>query len=70
MLDAQDPGELVEHATVSETVLHRGVLGVDALFIIGDEPFAYPLRPENGWGGGKPPQLRRSHVGTAAAAAR
>lgn len=65
MLDARDPGELIEHATISEPALDRGVLGIDALFIVGDEMFAYPFRPENGWGGGKAPRLRRIHAGTA-----
>jgi hypothetical protein len=72
-LDARDPGELVEHATVSERALDRGVLGIDTLFIIGDELFGYLFRPENGWGGGKAertaigytPQLRRIHLGPA-----
>jgi hypothetical protein len=53
MLDARDPGELVEHATLSEVVLDRRVLGIDSLFIVGDELFGYPFRPENGWGSGE-----------------
>jgi len=65
MLDARDPGELIEHATLSEPALDRGVLGIDALFIVGDEMFAYPFRPENGWGAGKTPALRRIHAGPA-----
>jgi di-heme oxidoreductase (putative peroxidase) len=71
MLDASDPGELVEHATLSEAALDRHVLGVDALFIIGDELFGYPFRPENGWGHGGDdrgapgytPRRRRIHLG-------
>jgi hypothetical protein len=73
MLDARDPGELIEHATVSEVGLDRGVLGIDSLFVIGDELFGYPFRPENGWGRGDPgrtapgytPRLRRIHLGAA-----
>ncbi len=73
MLDARDPGELVEHATLSDTALDRHVLSVDALFVVGDELFGYPFRPENGWGGGGTdrtalgytPHLRRIHVGAA-----
>ena len=70
MLDARDPGELIEHATLSEPALDRGP-GADALFIIGDELFGYAFRPENGWGAGGidrkaagyTPQPRRIHVG-------
>ena len=52
VLDARDPGELIEHATLSETALDRKVLGIDTLFIVGDELFGYAFRPENGWGSG------------------
>jgi Di-haem oxidoreductase, putative peroxidase len=73
MLDARDPGELIEHATLSEAALDRRVLGSDTLFIVGDELFGYPFRPENGWGGGGTdrrasgytPRLRRIHLGAA-----
>jgi hypothetical protein len=51
VLDARDPGELVEHATLTDGQLDRRTLGIDALFVVGDELFAYPFRPENGWGG-------------------
>lgn len=50
VLDASDPGELIEHATLNEHVLDRRAFGIDALFVVGDELFAYPFRPENGWG--------------------
>ncbi len=71
MLDARDPGELVEHATLAEQALDRRTLGIDALFIVGDELFAYLFRPENGWGRGGAdraaigytPELRRVHAG-------
>jgi hypothetical protein len=71
-LDARDPGELIEHATLSEPALDRGV-GIDTLFIVGDELFAYLFRPENGWGSGAPdrkangytPRVRRIHRGAA-----
>jgi hypothetical protein len=73
MLDARDPGELVEHATLSEAALDRKVLGIDSLFVVGDELFGYLFRPENGWGSGGAdrkaidytPQLRRIHLGAA-----
>jgi hypothetical protein len=73
VLDARDPGELVEHATLSEAALDRRTLGIDALFIIGDELFGYLFRPENGWGTGGTdrtaidytPRLRRVHDGQA-----
>jgi mono/diheme cytochrome c family protein len=74
MLDARDPGELIEHATLSERALDRKVLGIDTLFIVGDELFGYPFRPENGWGSGGAadrkaigytPRLRHVHLGEA-----
>ncbi|MCX5744075.1 MAG: hypothetical protein NT062_16420, partial [Proteobacteria bacterium] len=63
MLDAHDPGELVEHATVSQVALDRGVMTSADLLRIGDDMFAYQFRPENGLGNGRagrrPPNLRR-----------
>ena len=52
VLDAREPGELVEHATLTEHALDRRILGIDALFVVGDELFGYQFRPENGWGAG------------------
>jgi len=72
ILDARDPGELLEHATLTEQVFDRVTLGVDTLFVVGDVLFGYLFRPENGWGGGGvrdraalgyPPRLRRVHQG-------
>jgi len=73
VLDARDPGELVEHATLPEPALDRKVLGIDTLFIVGDELFGYAFRPENGWGNGGAdrraegytPRPRRIHLGAA-----
>jgi hypothetical protein len=73
MLDARDPGELIEHATLNEHHFDRRALGIDTLFIVGDELFGYLFRPENGWGGGGSdrnaidytPQLRRVQRGAA-----
>jgi mono/diheme cytochrome c family protein len=73
VLDAHDPGELIEHATLSERALDRRILGIDSLFLFGDELFGYLFRPENGWGRGGTdrtaidytPQLRRIHLGAA-----
>jgi hypothetical protein len=72
MLDARDPGELVEHATLTDAALDRRTLGIDALFVVGDELFGYPFRPENGWGGkadrnplDATPRLRRIQRGPA-----
>src|SRR5438876_5139616 len=73
MLDARDPGELIEHATLTEKALDRRILGIDALFVVGDELFGYLFRPENGWGSGGTdrkaidytPRLRRIHLGAA-----
>src|SRR5438128_3520267 len=71
MLDARDPGELIEHATLTEKALDHRKVGIDALFVVGDELFAYLFRPENGWGSGGTdrkaidytPRLRRVHRG-------
>src|SRR5262249_17193268 len=52
MLDAHEPGELVEHATITEPAFERSHIEPDALFVVGDELFGYPFRPENGWGSG------------------
>ncbi|HXC53269.1 MAG TPA: di-heme oxidoredictase family protein [Candidatus Limnocylindrales bacterium] len=73
MLDARDPGELVEHATLTDLDFDYRKLGIDSLFIVGDELFSYPFRPENGWGGkGRradavdyTPSPRRVHEGLA-----
>jgi hypothetical protein len=73
VLDGHDPGELVEHATLTDGVLDRHTLGIDALKIVGDELFSYLFRPENGWGNGPTdrsaidytPHLRRVHQGAA-----
>ena len=73
VLDARDPGELIEHATLTDAALDRdrNRIGNDALFVVGDELFGYLFRPENGWGSGGTdrkaidytPQLRRIHLG-------
>jgi len=71
VLDARDPGELIEHATLTDKALDRHLLGIDALFVVGDELFGYLFRPENGWGSGGAdrkaidytPQLRRVQQG-------
>ncbi|HYC00079.1 MAG TPA: di-heme oxidoredictase family protein [Candidatus Limnocylindrales bacterium] len=70
-LDARDPGELIEHATLNEIDFDRRTLGIDTLFVVGDELFGYLFRPENGWGRGSvdrtaagfTPQLNRIHDG-------
>lgn len=73
--DAWDPGELVEHATMTQIALDRGIFGKDALFVVGDELFEYEFRPENGLGNGligrdrtlsgalPRPNMRRVHKG-------
>ncbi len=73
VLDAHEAGELIEHATLTDVDFDHRVLGIDALFIVGDELFGYLFRPENGWGSGGAdrkaidytPQLRRVHQGPA-----
>lgn len=71
VLDAREPGELIEHATLTEVAFAHRELGIDALFVVGDELFAYLFRPENGWGRGGAdrtaigytPRPRRVHEG-------
>ncbi len=71
VLDARDPGELVEHATLTDVSFDHHEFAVDTLFVVGDELFGYPFRPENGWGHGGTdrkaigytPELRRVHEG-------
>jgi len=71
VLDARDPGELIEHATLVEAVFEQRTVTTETLFIVGDEFFNYAFRPENGWGRGGvdrkatgyTPQPRRVHVG-------
>jgi hypothetical protein len=73
MLDAREPGELVEHATLTDVDFDHRTLGIDTLFIVGDELFGYLFRPENGWGNGPrnrmatgfTPTLVRVHRGEA-----
>src|SRR5262245_57461156 len=54
MLDAREPGELIEHATLTYVSFDHRPVGIDTLFVVGDELFGYLFRPENGWGGGGP----------------
>src|SRR5262245_37270012 len=35
-LDAEEPGELLEHATLTQVEVDRSRFGIDALFVIGD----------------------------------
>jgi mono/diheme cytochrome c family protein len=74
-LDAVDPGELLEHARLSQKAIDRGIFGLDALFVVGDELFEYEFRPNQGLGnrlagragiyagGALPPNMRRVHQG-------
>ena len=52
VLDAREPGELIEHATLTDIDFDHRNLGIDTLFVVGDELFGYLFRPENGWGSG------------------
>ena len=73
VLDAHDPGELVEHATLNDDAFDYRQLAPDTLFVVGDELFGYLFRPENGWGHGGAdrkaigytPELQRVHRGAA-----
>ena len=74
-LDAKEPGEQLEHATLTQQALDSGRMTHGDLFRIGDDLFAYQFRPENGLGNGlaghpgsvagalPPPNLRRVHAG-------
>jgi hypothetical protein len=52
VLDGREPGELIEHATLTEMMFERSPIAIGTLFIVGDELFGYLFRPENGWGSG------------------
>ncbi len=72
MLDARDPGELIEHATLTTVDFDHRPITKETLFVVGDELFGLLLRPENGWGArdgrktpGYTPRLGRVHRGTA-----
>jgi len=64
ILDAHDPGELLEHATLTQLALDQGIYTNDELFVFGDELFEYEFRPENGFGdnvSGLGPTIHRVH---------
>lgn len=75
VLDARESGELLEHATLTQLAIDRGIFGSDALFVFGDELFEYEFRPGQGLGNNLrrrpgipagsrgPPNLRRVHEG-------
>src|SRR5689334_15803229 len=47
VLDAREPGELIEHATLTEMMFEQSPIAIGTLFIVGDELFGYLFRPEN-----------------------
>ena len=49
-LDAFDPGELLEHSTLTQIAIEQGAFSNQDLFRFGDELFEYHFRPEDGWG--------------------
>ncbi len=60
-LDAKEPGEQLEHATLSQIALDRQVFTLDDMFRVGDDLFAYQFRPEQGLG-----NALAGHLGIAA----
>jgi len=63
-LDAYDPGERIEHSTLTQLAIDRGSFSNRDLFQFGDELFEYHFRPEDGWGSESSedgPTLRRVH---------
>ncbi|MEE2902144.1 MAG: di-heme oxidoredictase family protein [Myxococcota bacterium] len=63
-LDAYDPGERLEHSTITQLAIDRGSFSNRDLFQFGDELFEYHFRPEDGWGSDRlddGPTLRRVH---------
>ena len=58
MLDARDPGELVEHATLTDIDFDYRKLGIDTLFIVGDELFALSVPSGERLGRQRPPRRR------------
>ncbi|MEO2004032.1 MAG: hypothetical protein ABGY41_08015, partial [Candidatus Poribacteria bacterium] len=75
VLDAADPGELLEHATLDQFAQSVGDWDLDALFVFGDELFEVDFRPEQGLGNNlgalaqpsagpnPPPNMRRVQEG-------
>lgn len=75
-LDAKEPGEQLEHSTLSQVALDREVFTLDDMFRVADDLFAYTFRPEQGLGNALsgragipagssgPPNLRRVHQST------
>ncbi|MCG8421682.1 MAG: hypothetical protein MJE77_27495 [Proteobacteria bacterium] len=73
MFDALDPGEGIEHATLTQDMHDRRRFGLEALFVVGDELFEYEFRVDDGLGNGlqapanagaRPrPNMRRIHRG-------
>jgi hypothetical protein len=51
-LDASEPGELLEHAQLSQLALDREIFTLADLLRVGDDMFAYQFRTENGLGNG------------------
>ncbi len=75
VLDAADPGELLEHAKLDQFAQTVGDWDLDAMFVFGDELFEVEFRPEQGLGnnlgalgqasagGQAPPNMRRVQEG-------
>lgn len=49
-IEAREPGEQLEHATLSQVAIDRDVFTLDDMFQRGDDLFAYSFRPEDGLG--------------------
>ena len=49
-LDARDPDELLEHATLTQIAVDRGIFGADAIYVMGEKLFDFEFRPEQGLG--------------------
>jgi hypothetical protein len=74
-LDASEPGELLEHATLPQNGIDSGNFDLADMFRFADDLFEYSFRPENGSGNGlspgpgvpagsaDAPNLRRVHQG-------
>ncbi len=66
VLEAKEPGELLEDARLTQQALDLGAYGLDALFVVGDDLFDFPFSLREGLGNGldgPPPHLRRVHDG-------
>ena len=65
VLDAREPGEPIEHATLTDGDFDRRTLGIERWFIVGDGLFGYPVQARDRLGLGRRHAQRRRRAATA-----